>query len=80
MAAGVGIAEADAKRFFDRLNELKPVLEPQFEEREKGLTGTDEEKRKQMDAYAKSELGKIAVEIIGEQGPALVEKMAESGK
>jgi hypothetical protein len=80
MAASVGIAEADAQRFFDRLKELRPVLEPQFEEMEKSLTGTDEEKRKQMDIFAKAELGRIAVEIIGEKGLALIEKMAESGK
>jgi len=77
MAASVGIAEADAKRFFDRLEELKPVLEPKFEAMGKSLTGTDEEKRKQMDAFAKAELGKIATEIIGEKGKALIEKMAE---
>jgi len=79
MAASVGIAEADAKRFFDRLKELEPILEPKFKEMEKSLTGTDEEKRKQMDAFAKAELGKIATEIIGEKGRALIEKMAERG-
>jgi hypothetical protein len=80
MAAGVGIAEADAKRLFDRLNELRPVLEPKFKEMEKSLTGTDEEKRKQMDAFAKAELGRIAVEIVGEKGAALIEKMAGPGR
>jgi hypothetical protein len=79
-AASVGIAEADAKRFFDRLMELRPVLEPKFKEMEKSLTGTDEEKRKQMDAFAKAELGRIAVEIIGEKGRALIEKMTEPGR
>lgn len=79
MAASVGIAEADAKRFFDRLTELRPVLEPKFEEMEKSLTGTDEEKRKQMDTFIKAELGRIAVEIIGGKGTALIEKMAEGG-
>jgi len=79
-AASVGVAEADAKRFFDRINELKPVLEPKFKEMEKSLTGTDEEKRKQMDAFAKAELGRIAVEIMGEKGSALIEKLVESGK
>ena len=77
MAASVGIAEADAKRFFDRINELKPVLEARFTEMEKSLTGTDAEKRKQMEAFGKAELGRIAVEIIGEKGAALIDKLAE---
>lgn len=76
LATGVGIAEADARRFFDRLKELEPVLGPRFEAMEKSLTGTAEEKRKQMDAFAKAELGKIAVEMLGEKGPALIEAMA----
>jgi hypothetical protein len=80
MAASVGIPEADATRLFTRLNELRPVLEPKFEEMEKSLVGTDEEKRKQMDTFAKAELGKIAVEMIGEKGTALIEKMAERGR
>jgi hypothetical protein len=77
MASGVGIAEADAKRFFDRLIELTPTLQPQFEEIEKKLTGTPEEIRRQMEAFAKIELQKIAAETLGEKGPALVDKMIE---
>jgi hypothetical protein len=80
MAASVSLAEADAQRFFDRLKELRPVLEPKFAEMEKSLAGTQEEKRKQMDAFAKTELGKIAVEMLGEKGPALIQKMAESDR
>lgn len=80
MAASVGIAEADARRFFERLNELRPVLEPRFNEMEKTLTGTDEEKQKQMEIAIRAELETIAVEILGEQGKALVEKMARSDK
>ena len=79
MAASVGIAEADAKRFFDRLTELRPVLEPKFTEMEKSLTGTDEEKRKQTETFAKAELGRIAAEIVGEKGAALIDKMAAGG-
>lgn len=80
IADSVGIAEADAQRFFDRFKELEPILKPRFEEMEKSLIGTEEEKRKQMDAFAKAELGKIAVEIIGEKGEALIEKMAGPGR
>jgi hypothetical protein len=80
MAASVGIAETDAQRFFDRLKELEPTLGPKFEGIERSLTGTDEEKRKQMDAFIKAELGRIAAETVGEKGAALIEKMAGSGK
>ena len=80
MATSVGVAEADAKRFFDRLKELEPVLKSKFEAMEKSLTGTDAEKRKQMDAFAKAELRPIAIQILGERGPALIEKLAESGR
>ena len=45
----------------------------------KSLSGTEEEKRKQMDTFAKAEIGTIAVEILGEKGKALVEKMAGAG-
>jgi len=75
MASEVGISESDAKRFFARLMELKP----KFEEMEKNLTGTPEEKNKQMGALAKDEVKKIATEIVGEKGPALVDKMIEKG-
>ncbi len=80
MAASVGIPEADAARLYARLKELEPILEPKFKEMEKNLSGTEEEKRKQMDTFAKAELGKIAVEIVGEKGTALIEKLAGSGK
>ena len=75
VAASVGIAEADARRFLDRLKELEPTLKPKFDAMKKSLTGTVEEKRKQMDTFAKAEIGTIAVEILGEKGKALVEKM-----
>jgi len=80
MAGSVGIAEADAQRFFDRLMELKPTLEPKLEEMQKNLTGTPEEKQKRMEAEIKAELEKIALEIMGEKGRALAEKMAKSGR
>ena len=80
MAASVGIAEADAQRFFDRIMELQPILKSKFDAVEKSLTSTEEEKRKQMDELAKAELGEIAVEIIGAKGEALIRKMAEPGR
>lgn len=80
VAASVGIPEADARRFFERLNELRPVLEPKLNDMEKNLTGTDAEKRKQMEAAIRAELETIAVEMMGEQGKALVEKMTGPDK
>jgi hypothetical protein len=79
MAASVGIAEADARQFYDRLQELGPILKPKFDAMKKSLIGTEEEKRKQMDTFVTAEIGKIAVEIVGEKGKALVEKMAGAG-
>ena len=80
MAASIGIAEADAQRFFDRVKELEPIFKAKFAATEKSLSGTEEEKRKQMDALAKAELGEIAVEIIGAKGEALIRKMAKPGR
>ena len=74
------LAEADARRFFDRLKELEPTLKPKFDTMKKSLAGTEEEKRKQMDTFAKAEIEKIAVESLGEKGKALVEKMAGPGR
>ncbi len=75
MAASAGIAEADAQLFFDRLKELEPILKPKFDAMKESLTGTEEEKRKQMANFVTAEIGKIAVEILGEKGKTLVEKM-----
>ena len=33
-----------------------------------------------MDAFAKAELRPIAIQILGEKGPALIEKLAKSGR
>jgi hypothetical protein len=79
-AASVGVAEADAQRLLDRLKELEPILKPRFEAMEKSLTGTEAEKRQQRDTFVKAEIGKIAVEIVGEKGTALVEKLAGEGR
>jgi hypothetical protein len=39
---------------------LEPILKPKFDAMETSLTGTEEEKRKQMNTFAKAEIGKIA--------------------
>ena len=44
---------------------------------EKQLTGTPEEKQKQLQATVEAELEQIAVEIIGEKGREFVRQMKE---
>lgn len=70
-AAEVGVGAEDANRFFKRMMELKT----KFDEMEKNLTGTPQEKQKQMEAAVKAEMEKVAIETMGEKGPTLIEKM-----
>lgn len=77
MAAEVGVRAEDFSRFFKL---VKEQLTPRFEEMEKKLTGTPEEKQKQMEAAIKAELEKIAVETMGEKGRAVAEKMIKSDR
>ena len=79
MAVSVGVPAESAARFMSRLKELEPILKPKFEEMEKNLTCTPEEKKKQMEAAVRAELEKIAVETMGEKGRDVVEKLIESG-
>jgi hypothetical protein len=80
MAAEVGVNAESASRFFDRLKESQPILEKKFAELERSLTGTPEEKQKQMEAAVKAELNALAIETMGDQGPAVVEKVFKSKK
>jgi hypothetical protein len=80
MAAEAGVSTDDAARFFKRIKELEPTLTPKFEELERGLAGTPEEKAKQMKAAVKAEMERIAVEIMGEKGRALIDKMDKAGR
>lgn len=80
VAESVGIGVEDADRFFNRIKELQPVLEPKFNELQKKLTGTDEEKQTQLKVAMQAEFEKIAVETLGEKGRALVKKMIEAEK
>ena len=74
-AKEIGIAQESAKRFFARFEETKDAMQKKFEEMEKGLTGTEEEKQKQMKEAIKAELNKMALETMGEKGPKLVDKI-----
>jgi hypothetical protein len=78
--SSLGIPAENANQFVDRLVESQKTLKPKFDELEKSLTGTPEEKKKQMEAAIKAELQKIAVETMGEKGRAVVDKMIQSGQ
>ena len=79
MATEVGVSIESATQFFNRIEEMKPALEKKFKEMEKNLAGTPEEKRKQMEAAIKAELNSMAIETMGDKGPAVIEKMMKSG-
>jgi hypothetical protein len=75
IGVSVGISAEDAGRFFDRVRQQQKVLGQRFEEMEKSLTGSPEEKHRQMRAAVEKELNKLAIETLGDKGPALVKKM-----
>lgn len=76
-AAAVGVAAEDANRFFDRLRELEPVMQKKFEELEKNLGGTPEEKAAQMKTAVRAEFESAARQILGDKAPVLVQKILE---
>jgi len=77
LAASVGISAEDASRFFDQLKQQEKTLGPRLDELRKSLTGSPEEQQRQMRAAVEAELNKLAIETLGDKGPALVQKMAE---
>ena len=80
MAAKVGIAESDATRFFNYLEQMQPELGPKFEQLEKTLSGTPEENAKKMKALVKIELERIAAETLGPKGKDLVQEIERRDK
>ena len=79
-AVEAGVSADVAGRFIDRLKASQADLNQKFNEMEKSLSGTQEEKRKQMEAAIKAELDAMAIETMGERGPSVVEKIMKSGK
>jgi hypothetical protein len=77
LAASVGISAEDARRFFDQFKQEEKTLGPRLDELRKSLTGSPEEQQRQMRAAVEVELNKLAIETLGDKGPALVQKMAE---
>jgi hypothetical protein len=78
VAVEVGVDPAAANRFFDRVKELQPEMNAKFSELEKSLTGTPQEKQKQLQAAAKAEMEKLAIETMGPNGPALINRMMKA--
>ncbi len=79
IAESVGVSADAANQFLDRIKERQPELQTKFTELERTLTGTPEEKQKQMEATIKAEMEKQAVEIMGEKGRDFVQKAMDHG-
>lgn len=79
-AAEVGVSAENAGRFYDRLKESESVMRKKFEELEKSLSGTPEEKQEQMKTAIKAELNRMAIETMGDKGPDVVEKLFNEKK
>ena len=80
MVVEAGASAEEAGRLADRMEELGATLKTKFDELEKRLTGTKAEKEDQMEAAKSAEFEKIAVEIMGETGRALMKKIARANK
>jgi hypothetical protein len=75
LADSVGVSAEDANRFLERLKELQPVMDKTFSDLEKTLAANPN-KSAFMEKAVQGELERIAVEMLGEKGRALVRKMA----
>ena len=75
LAAPLGISAEETNRLVQRLDELRPAMDSKFNELHKNLSGTPEEKHKQVQTAMRVELEKIAVEILGEKGRQLAHKL-----
>jgi hypothetical protein len=80
LAVEAGVPVENANRFLDRLMGLEPVLKEKFENLEKTLSGTPEEKQKRMEAEIRVELEKIAKETIGDKSTEFIDKLVARGK
>jgi hypothetical protein len=77
VGASVGISAEDSGRFFDRVKQQQKGLSQRLADMEKSLTGSPEEKHRQMQAAVEEELNQLAIETLGDKGPALVQKLRE---
>jgi hypothetical protein len=77
LAAAVGVDSAAVDRFMAQLKAQQAGLEQRFSELEKSLTGTPEEKQRQMAAAVMAELEQQAVAVMGEKGRDFVKRLRE---
>ena len=77
VGASLGISAEATDRFFDRVKQQQDVFVQKFEEMQKSMAGSPEEKQRQMQASVQEEINKLAIETLGDKGPALVQKMVE---
>jgi hypothetical protein len=77
VGASLGITAEATGLFLDRVQEQRGALVQKIQEMQRGLAGTPEEKQRQMQAAMQQDLSKLAIETLGDKGPALVQKMVE---
>lgn len=75
VAASLGANEEAAGRFFDRLQEIQAEMDAKFKAMEQTLSGTPEEKNRQMQQAVRAALEPLATEFMGEKGTAVLERM-----
>jgi hypothetical protein len=73
----VGVPPESCRQFLNRLSEQQGAMDAKFKEIEKNLSGTPDEKSRQMKEIIRAELGRMAAETMGDKGPMLVGKMFE---
>ena len=73
-ATEVGVSEADANRFFARVQQLKPEFEKLSDAMDKDPNLSAEDKKKMEDTM-KSQVEGIGVELMGEKGRDVVKKL-----
>jgi hypothetical protein len=78
LAASVGISIEDASGFFDQLQQQKKVIEQRLAEMGQSLTGSAEEKQRQLETAYEEELSKLATATLGDKGPALMQKIRDA--
>lgn len=77
LAAAVGVDGDAVDRFMAQLKAQQAGLEQRFSELEKTLTGTPEEKQRQMATAVMAELEQLAVAAMGEKGRDFVKRLRE---
>lgn len=80
LAESVGVSADAANQFMDRIKERQPEFEAKFKELENSLTGSPEEKQKQMEAVIKTEMETQAAEFMGDKAADFVKRLMEHGQ